>query len=636
MTIDRKYLDTCCERVILALVLALVLFAPLAFGAVPPWAFVVVQGTVALGLAFWTARCWLNGKPQLLWPPFCWIVLLFTALAVGRYLSADIEYVARLEIIQVLVFAGLFFLVVNNLYRQEYVHAASFALILVATAVSSYAIVQWLTHSNLIYHSPSLYPNRASGTYYSPNNMAGLLEMILPLAVAFMLAGRMNVVIRILLGYAIIVMLMGLSVTFSRGGWSGALVGLSAVFVILATHRKHRWRALALLLVLSLAVLLFGSQYLAKSEGFRMKFKDLETVETSGVDIRLSLWKAAGKMWQDHLWWGVGPGLFDYRFREYRPEEVQGRPDRVHDEYLNLLTDWGIVGGAVISAGFTLFIIALIKTWRHVRRSENDFKTGQSNRFAFYVGAIGGLLALSVQCVVDFTLHVPADAAVGVILLALLMSNLRFSTEKYWINFRTPLRIAVSIILVGMIGYLARQGWQRSEEVRWLNRAETYPDPFTSEHLTALEAAFAADSKNFDTAYNIGEAYRLRSFQGGDDYETQAKTALGWYERSEKLDPYDGYNHLGAGMCLDWLDKHDDAEAEFRKAEALDPNGYYTVANVGWHFVQAQDDAAARQYFLRSLRLMAGGNDVARNYLRLTEQRLMDKASNTNALPFGF
>jgi O-antigen ligase len=534
------------------------------------------------------------------------------------------------------VLAGLFFLVINNLYRQEYVHAASFALILVATAVSSYAIVQWLTHSNLVYHTPSLYPSRASGTYHSPNNMAGLLEMILPLAVAFMLAGRMSVIIRILLGYAILVMLMGLAVTFSRGGWAGALAGLSAVFAILATHRNHRWRALALLLVLSLTVLLFGSQYLAKSEGFRSHIKDIENTENSGVDVRLSLWKTAGKMWQDHFWWGVGPGLFDYRFREYRPEEVQARPNRVHNEYLNLLTDWGTVGGAVVSAGFTLFMIALVKTWHHVRRSENDFKTGQSNRFAFYVGAIGGLLALSVQCVVDFTLHVPADAAVGIILLALLMSNLRFSTEKYWTNLRTPLRIAVSIILVGMIGYLGRQAWQRTQEIRWLNIAQTHPDPFTIEHVTALEGAFAVDSKNFDTAYEIGEAYRLQSFQGGNDYETQARNALGWYERSWKLNPYDGYNHLSAGMCLDWLDKHDAAEAEFRKAEALDPNGYYTVADIGWHFVQAQDDAAARQYFLRSLRLMTGGNDVAQNYLRLTEQRLMDKASNTNALPFGF
>ena len=41
----------------------------------------------------------------------------------------------------------------------------------------------------------SPYPGRASGTYISPNNFAGFLEMLLPLAMAYVLAGRMNPVV---------------------------------------------------------------------------------------------------------------------------------------------------------------------------------------------------------------------------------------------------------------------------------------------------------------------------------------------------------------------------------------------------------------------------------------------------------
>jgi Flp pilus assembly protein TadD len=169
-----------------------------------------------------------------------------------------------------------------------------------------------------------------------------------------------------------------------------------------------------------------------------------------------------------------------------------------------------------------------------------------------------------------------------------------------------------------------------------LQVAEGDANPFAAEYVAALESAYAVDDQNFDTTYSLGEAYRLRSFQGGDDYEAEATTALRWYARGMKLDPYDGYNHLRSGMCLDWLEKQDAAEAEFRKAEALDPNGYYMVANIGWHFVQVGDDAAARQYFLRSLGLQTLGNDIAQNYLRLTEARLIDKASGTNNLPAGF
>jgi O-antigen ligase len=555
---------------------------------------------------------------------------------VGRYRAVEIEYVARLEMIQVVVLAALFLLVLNNLYRQESVLLVCFTLVVVGTGIASYAIFQWLTHSSLVWHEVSPYPGRASGTYISPNHLAGLLEMVLPLALAFLLAGRMPVLVRILLGYGVGVMLLGLCVTFSRGGWAGAGLGFLAVFGLLATHRKHRWRALGLLLVMGLGVVLFGSHYLAKSRGFKSHIVSVESAKSLDLDIRLQLWRSAERMWLDHFWWGVGPGLFDYRFREYRPEEVQLRPDRVHNDYLNLLTDWGVVGGGLVLVGLGLFVVSLARTWGHVRRSENEFGSGQSNRFAFFVGATGGLVALAAHSAVDFNLHIPANAVVGVVLLGLLMSNVRFATEKYWVNFRWWWRVAAALVLVAGVGYLARQGWQRVGEARWLQVAEGDANPFAAEYVAALESAYAVDDQNFDTTYSLGEAYRLRSFQGGDDYEAEATTALRWYARGMKLDPYDGYNHLRSGMCLDWLEKQDAAEAEFRKAEALDPNGYYMVANIGWHFVQVGDDAAARQYFLRSLGLQTLGNDIAQNYLRLTEARLIDKASGTNNLPAGF
>ena len=70
-----------------------------------------------------------------------------------------------------------------------------------------------------------------------------------------------------------------------------------------------------------------------------------------------------------------------------------------------------------------------------------------------------------------------------------------------------------------------------------------------------------------------------------------------------KLNPHDGYNYLRYGMCLDWLEKHDEAGPYFNRADALDPNGYYTAANIGWHYVQTGNYAAARPWLERSLRL---------------------------------
>jgi O-antigen ligase len=633
---NREALDKFFERGVLALVLAILVFAPLAMGAVDAWAFLVVQGLTMGVMLVWGLRLWLNPKPQLLWPPISWVVLAFAVYAVARYLTADIEYVARLEMIQVVVYAFLFFAIVNNLYRQESVQIVSYTMIFLAVGISSYAVAQLLTHSNHVWNLISPYPGRASGTYISPNNLAGFLEMLLPLAVTYLLAGRMSVVLRILLGYAALIMAAGLAVTFSRGGWVAAATGLLALLLILAGHRNHRWRALLLLFVLLGAGTAFVTHYLSKTAGYRQRVEEAKSGNNLNLEVRFVIWRAAERMWLDHFWWGVGPAHYDYRFREYRPENVQMRPDRVHNDYLNLLADWGAAGGIIVLAGAAIFVAGLAKTWRHVRRSERDFGSGQSNRFAFFLGAATGLLALALHSVADFNLHIPANALVGVTLLALLSSNLRFATERYWFNARLPVKMLLTAALAGGVVYFTGQEWRRSHEAFWLTRAERFPDYFSPQHTAALKRAFAAEPMNFETADDIGEAYRVESFDGGDNYADQAETAMQWYARARNLDRYDAYSYLRHGMCLDWLGHHDQAGPYFSQAEALDPNGYYTVAIGGWHYVQIGDYAAARPWFERSLRLEANGNDIARSYLDLVGQKLVERASGKGVFPANF
>jgi tetratricopeptide (TPR) repeat protein len=348
------------------------------------------------------------------------------------------------------------------------------------------------------------------------------------------------------------------------------------------------------------------------------------------------MWSAAEKMWLDHFWWGVGPAHYDYRFREYRPEHVQARPDRVHNDYLNLLTDWGVVGGIIVLAGMAAFAAGLWETRKHVQRAERDLgrRGGTSNRFAFFLGASTGLLALAAHSVVDFNLHIPANAILGVTLLALLTSNLRFATERYWLNARLSVKMLATVALAVGVVYMGWQGWRRGNESVWLRRAQA-PSLLVLERAARLEKAFAAEPANFETAYNIGEAYRIQSFEGGPEYPAQAETAMRWYARARQLDPHDGYNDLRTGMCLDWLDRHAEAGQFYRTAESLDPNGYFTVANIGWHYFQVGDYLAAREWLERSLWLEWNENVIGRSYLDLVEQKLVEDASGKGLLPPG-
>src|SRR5437867_529952 len=237
---DREELDRWCERGILGLVIAILAFGPLATGAVRTLEFLIIQGMTLGVMALWCARLWLSPKPQLLWPPVCWAVLAFSIYAIARYFTADVEYIARGEMIHVLVYAFLFLAIVNNLHRQESIQIVAFSLIFLAMAISFYAIYQFITGSDRVWHFVKVYKHRGSGTYISPNHLGGFLEMLLPLALAYTLTSRIKHITKVFLGYAALVIFFGIVVTLSRGTWISVAVSLLLFFGVLFFQRTHR------------------------------------------------------------------------------------------------------------------------------------------------------------------------------------------------------------------------------------------------------------------------------------------------------------------------------------------------------------------------------------------------------------
>src|SRR5512137_2071902 len=168
---NREVLDDWCERGILGLVLLLLAFGPLAAGGVHVPTFLTLQFLTVGVAVLWGIRLWIQPSPKWLWPPVLWVVIAFSLYAVARYFTADLEFVARNELLRVLVYAVLFLAIVNNLHRQEYIQIISFALVFLAMAISVYAIYQFITGSDWVWHMKKYYPKRASGTFFSPNNL---------------------------------------------------------------------------------------------------------------------------------------------------------------------------------------------------------------------------------------------------------------------------------------------------------------------------------------------------------------------------------------------------------------------------------------------------------------------------------
>lgn len=632
----RSDTDRLFEWLFLGVLLAILGFGPLATGAVRPVDFLVIQGATVVLLLLWVARLWFSPGTRLLWPPVAWVVLAFCGYAVWQYFRADIEYVARQEVLRVLVYGAVFLAALNNVTRRETVQRLCVVLIVLGAGISAYAVYQWATGSDRVWGltRPETYAGRGSGTYICPNHLAGLLEVLLPLGLAYSIAGRGGITGRMLLGYLSLMIIGGIAASLSRAGWVAAAAGLLLFFILQIRNARYRLPALAALVVVAVA----GVIAVQRSDITTRRGMDerVFTDQYGSAVVRAQIWQAAVALWRESPWLGVGPAHFDYRFPQHRPAArgVQARPDRVHNDYLNTLVDWGVIGFLLVAMAWGLVLATVLQVWKYIQRpvgdlarSNHESSPGQSNRTAFVTGAVSGLAALLLHSLFDFNMHIPANAILVVTLLALLAGHIRFATERWWFS-GWPARTAVTVLAGVLVVVLSATGLRGAVETFWLRRAERAA-PESNERLSFLQRAAAVEPMNAATAYEIGEILRLESWAGAEDFRERAAAAVSWFERAADLDPYDARARLRLGMCWVWVGEPEKATPFFDEAGRLDPNGYYTLALRGWHQFHAGNLEQARALLNRSLELTpyAAPNPIARSYLDLIERRAKEPPS---------
>ena len=612
----RERLDGWCEKGILGCVLALIVYPPLAFGGVrnSDFAIMLALGIVMMGL--WAVRLFVRTQYRFLFAPFCWVVLAFTGYAIWHYTNADIEYAARLELLQILLYAAVFFAVLDNLNRQEMIQIILFTLIFAAMLNAFYAVYQYFTGSEWVLNYPrhESYKGRGSGTYVCPNHLAGLLEMVLPVALAYTIVGRLKPLTKVFMAYAAAAMLAGIGVTISRAGYVAMGGALGVLFLSMLWNRQFRLPALGLLIVL-IAV---GSFFGFRSIQAQVRFWQLEEVNS-----RVLFWKPAVTMWQKNFWTGVGPNHYDWRFREHRHWQAQNRPLYTHNDYLNTLADYGTIGGVIVGTGLILLAWGVFRSWKYVRRA-NEIATKPSNRSAAVLGSAIGLLAIALHSAADFNMHIPANALIAVILMAVLTSHWRFATERFWVNPGWVGRILGVLLLLGGMSYLSVHAYRLGMEARYMTKAGGLKlEP--KAQLEMYKRAHAVEPSNAESALMIGELIREEAWRGEEGYRELAREALGWFERGTQLNPWDSHGYLKVGMTLHWLDEHERAGEYFDKALQIDPKSSFVLGFYGWHLLQLGDLEGAHKYLAEGYSYHQVEPTMAKKYLDFVERKLAEQ-----------
>ena len=620
---DRARLDSWLEQGILGLVGLILVLAPLLFGATGLDDFAILEGLTAFALVLWCIRFWTRSEYRILWPPIAWVVPVFVGYVIWSYTRADVEYVARVDMNRVLLYGALFFLVLDNLNRQEWTQILIYVMIFAGMAMSMYAVYQVVTQSHRVwgYPQPSSYYGRSGGTFICPNHLASYISMVLPLAVAMTLMARVNTVLKVFLGYAALVMVAGLFVTYSRAGYAATGIGLLFFIGALFYYRQFRLAAIVALILILAPMVWLGTKSAVLQKRLHASFSPAGAFG----DDRFNIWPSAAAIWREHFWTGVGPGHFDVNYRPHRPQlmQLQARPYRVHNDYLNTLADYGVIGMGIIFTALAFFWVGVLRIWRFVRRS-NDIGSKLSTRASIVLGASAGMIGVLLHCIVEFNMHIPALAILFVTLMALVSGHWRFATDRFWIRAGAPMRVLASMITLVAAAWFTFNAVRTIREQRPLIKADAISE-LDEKHLALLRKAAAAEPSNPLTAYRIGELLRRQVFQGNPGYEKIGEEAIGWFDKTMALDKHDPHAFMGKGMTLDYLGRKDEAWGYFRQSLLLDPNSYYALAHFGWHLMQLHAWQRAQVYFLKSWDLRRPDNPMAVTYQAIAQRMLQEE-----------
>ncbi|MBI2372702.1 MAG: O-antigen ligase family protein [Deltaproteobacteria bacterium] len=275
-----------------------------------------------------------------------------------------------------------------------------------------FAIVQSASERPSIpFFGPRVAKNAPSGTLVSPNSLAGLLSMGIPIAIGLLPRrppARPGATLERLALVASIALLGAcVAVSRSRGGALSAASGL--VIALLVGRGRAGVAFVGLVLIGSLAFV--GATNPLAQRFVEMGDKSLvaeDRLRYLGITFRAAL---------EQPILGFGFGTFRAAAHPFLPADIGGDLRHPHNEYVNLLFETGLVG--------CLIAVLSLGTWARRLRG-GELRSSPSGRRAAAAGAVGvGLI----HGAVDFDLQITSIGLLFAAMLALAPSVRRDATK---------------------------------------------------------------------------------------------------------------------------------------------------------------------------------------------------------------
>jgi O-antigen ligase len=340
-----------------------------------------------------------------------------------------VPFATKIEFLKWLTLSCLFIFLLNwKFFNRKSVNQLIVIIMLVGIAESLYGMFEFFSgHRYILYLDWEA--SAVTGTFINRNYFAGYLLMVIPLSIgyffsreAFQRCQFMGWRHRLssldgktfLIGFGIILMVLGLLFSASRMGILSLLLSFSLIGILFRESQRGQKFSKTTVLIFGLAILWATwigldaviSRFFTSSESF----KD-----------RWMIWVNTFQIFKDFPVLGSGLGTFIHTFPMYRSFHIIGFHTHTENDFLQLLSEVGLIGIGLLLLVFVFLFFRAVLTIR-------SFHSGDPKKY-IVIGGMVGIFALMFHSLVERNIQVPSNAFLYTFIWALVL-RISFSRRK--------------------------------------------------------------------------------------------------------------------------------------------------------------------------------------------------------------
>ncbi len=445
----------------------LFIFTPIAFGSMEIWAFSLMELGILLLIILWSIHhltwnppayrsgrefgVW-NFKYEMIFLSLFLILVLFqmiplsagitkvlspktyelrhalanaipqSAISNPQFPISFVPFITKIEFYKWLTLIAFFLFLLHWRYFGDGIRITNQLIIVIfLTGVfeSLYGMFEFFSgHQHILYLKGI---SSVTGTFINRNYFAGYLLMVIPLSMGLFFSREALYATRfkgwrqrlssldgktLLIGFGIMVMILGLIFSASRMGILSLLLSFTLISILFKTPQKGKGFSKTSLLILGLALL--WALWIGLDAVISPFFNVSEDLKW-----RWTVWGDTLRIVKDFSILGSGLGTFSQIFPMYKSFHMRRLVTHTENDFLQLSSEVGLIGMGIL---FILFIFLFVKAVSGLR----SMSITDSRRY-FGIGGLVGILALMFHSIVERNLQVPANAFLFTFLWAMVL-----------------------------------------------------------------------------------------------------------------------------------------------------------------------------------------------------------------------